>query len=117
MGNHEGRRHSKDLISDGQNDIKIDLLEIGWGYEQQNLSGLWHERVASSCQWSKKLSGSIELLDQMSNYYLLKKEFASWSQYAIKECSSLCILVISLFLMLQYALHSLSERELFDSVQ
>ena len=68
---------------------KTDLREIGWkGMDWTYLAQDTH-KLAGCCEQCNETVGSTklrELLEQMRNYFLLKKNFGPWSLLDHSEC-------------------------------
>jgi hypothetical protein len=82
VGNPEGKRPLGRPTRRWEGDIRADLREIGWGGVD------WIDLAHEKDQWwrdsehGNELSDSIkccEILDYVSDCWLLKKDFAAWS--------------------------------------
>jgi hypothetical protein len=80
--NLKGRDHSEDLGVDGRIILEWILWKIGWGSVDWIHVAQVRNQWQGSCEHGNELSDSIkgrELLDQLSDCQLLKKDSAPWN--------------------------------------
>ena len=83
MGKPEGKRPLGRHKSRWEDNIRMDLQEVGWG-AWIGLFWLIIGTIASSCKRGNEPSCFIkcgEFLDQLRSHQLLKKDPAPWSKY------------------------------------
>ena len=83
VGNPEGRRPLGRPTRRLEDNIEMDVREMGWEYGLDR-SGSGYGQVADSCECGNELSDSIycgEILEHLRTSQLLRKVYAPWSIY------------------------------------
>jgi len=81
VGKPEGKRQLGKPRHKLEDNIEMDLQEVGWGHGLDS-SGSGQGQVAGTCECSNEPSGSIkcrEFLDLLRTGWLLKKDSALWT--------------------------------------